>query len=169
MTCNNGTTLQAFGEQHVAQTFQWISDPWLQKNFLMRGQPTWESHQAYFERVLSDPSQSLYAILNNGIHVGNCGIKNLCAADRSAEIWIYIGAGEHRGKHIGSRATCMLCRQAFIVHGLASVCVHVAEFNEVALKMYERLGFLASSLGRPPTSEWEGRCCAVRCLELRKS
>ena len=135
----------------------------------MRREPTQETHQAYFARVLSDPSQRIYAILNDGVHVGNCGIKNIRAASRSGEIWIYVGANEHRGKHIGSRATQLLCREAFDVHGLRSVCVHVADFNEVALKMYEELGFVTPSLGAPDTPEWQGRNCGVRYMELRRS
>ncbi|MGD0233713.1 MAG: GNAT family N-acetyltransferase [Syntrophorhabdales bacterium] len=168
MTCDS-TTLQPFGDEHVARTFEWVSDPWLQKNFLMRRRPTWEMHQAYFHRILSDPSQNIYAILNNGVHVGNCGIKNICAASRSAELWIYIGANEHRGKHVGTQATQLLCREAFDVRGLTSLCVHVADFNEVAQKMYEKLGFVTPSLNGSPTPEWQGRSCGIRYMELRRS
>ncbi len=168
MTCN-GTTLQPFGDEHIARTFEWVSDPWLQKNFLIRCQPTWETHKAYFDRILSDPSQSVYAILDNGVHVGNCGIKNICLDSQSGEIWIYIGATEYRGKHIGILAARLLCRAAFVVHGLTSVCVHVADFNEVAQKMYQKLGFASPSLGRPATPEWQGRGSSVRYMELRRS
>ena len=167
MTCN-GTTLQPFGDEHVARTFEWVIDPWLQKTFLMRRQPTWETHQAYFDRVLSDPSQSIYAILDHGVHVGNCGIKNIRADSRSGEIWIYIGADERKGKHVGTRATQLLCREAFDVRGLTSVCVHVADFNQVAQKMYEKLGFVTPSLEGAAAPEWQGRSCSVRYMELRR-
>ena len=116
-----------------------------------------------------DPSQNIYAIFDDGIHVGNCGIKNISAMSRSGEIWIYIGASEHRGKHVGSRATQLLCREAFDVQGLTSVCVHVADFNEVAQKMYEKLGFVTPSFNGPATPEWQGRGCGVRYMEFRRS
>ena len=168
MTCSK-TTLQPFRDEHIARTFAWVIDPWLQKNFLMRHRPTWESHQVYFGRVLSDPSQRIYAILNDGVHVGNCGIKNICAASRSGEIWIYIGANEHRGKRVGIQATQLLCREAFDVYDLTNLCVHVADFNETAQRMYEKLGFVAPSLKGPATPEWQGRSCGVRYMELRRS
>jgi hypothetical protein len=63
----------------------------------------------------------------------------------------------------------LLCFEAFDVHGLTSVCVHIADFNEVAQKMYEKLGFLTPALGGPPTPEWQGRSCDVRYMELRRS
>jgi RimJ/RimL family protein N-acetyltransferase len=168
MTCDR-TTIQPFRDEHIAQTFEWVIDPWLQRYFLMRSKPTWETHQAYFGRVLSDPSQSVYAILDDGTHVGNCGIKNIHAAGRSGEIWIYIGANQHRGKHVGTRATQLLCREAFDVHGLTSVCAHVADFNEAAQKMYEKLGFVTPSLEGEVAPEWQGRSCSVRYMELRRS
>ena len=167
MTCD-GTVLQPFGDEHIARTFEWVTDPWLQKNFLMRRRPTWETHQSHFGRALSDPSQNIYAIFSDSIHVGNCGIKNICAANRLGEIWIYIGANEFRGKHVGSQAMKLLCCEAFEVHGLTSVCVHVADFNEVAQKMYEKLGFVTPSFSGSTTLDWQGRGCRVRYMEFRR-
>ncbi len=165
---SSGITLVAFGLEHIARTFEWVRDPWLQKAFLMRREPSWEAHTDHFERVLSDPSQSVYAILEEGVHVGNCGIKNICESTASGEIWIYIGCAEHRGRHIGSRATRLLCRKAFTVHGLTTVCVHVADFNETAQRMYERLGFAPPAAGPPETPEWHERGCKVSYMEIRR-
>lgn len=155
-----------FTERHVKRTFQWVKNPELQRLFLMREEPKITIHHAYFERVLKDHTQKLYAIVFEGRHIGNCGIKNIKLAEKEGELWIYIGDPELWGKGIGKYSTNLLIREGLEMLGLKMVCVHVAELNMVAIKMYEKLGFVIDE-GQGLSSEWKNRNCRVIRMELK--
>lgn len=154
--------------EHVHLTFEWVKESELQRLFLMRGKITWEGHQAYFKRVLSDPKQCIFAILVDDTHVGNCGLKNLSVSNKRGEIWIYIGDPSMREKGIGKRATELLIHEGFEVLGLEMVYIHVAEFNTAALRMYEKIGFIEVPLQIGENDEWENRGCKIIRMELKK-
>ncbi len=158
--------LTPFSETHIGRTFEWVREPDFQRLFLMRQAPTWEGHLAHFRGVLADESQRVYAIVEEGRHIGNSGIKNISQSDGSGEIWIYIGDRADRGKGAGSRATELLMQEGFRKLGLRTVYIHVADFNEQAVRMYRRLGF-AESVSSGNNGEWMGRGCTVIRMEAR--
>ena len=165
---NLKVSLVSFTKDHVGLTFQWVSDPEFRHIFLMRGEPSWEEHQAYFERVLTDPSQHIYAVLSESVHVGNGGLKNISISKKEGELWIYIGDPTKRGKGISKYATELLLREGFEVLGFERIYLHVAEFNTVALRLYKRFGFIeVSVLG--DEDEWTNRESKVLRMELRKT
>ena len=71
-----------------------------------------------------------------------------------------------RGKGAGSRATELLMQEGFGNLGLRTVYVHVADFNEQAIRMYRRQGFDESVLPED-NEEWMGRDCTVIRMEAR--
>ena len=133
-----------------------------------RGEVTWEGHLAYFERVLADPCQRVYAILDGGVHVGNCGFKNLAPKTREGELWIYLGDSATRGKGIGLQATHLLVEEGFGRLGLDMIYLHVADFNAAARSIYGKLGFSEVPL-QGNADSWAGRDCEVIRMELRKT
>lgn len=165
---NLKVSLVPFTKDHVGLTFEWVSDPEFRRMFLMRGEPTWEGHQAYFERVLTDPTQYIYAVLTRSVHVGNCGLKNISLSKKEGELWIYIGDPSMRGKGISKYAAELLLGEGFEVLGLEMIYLHVAEFNTVARRLYKRLGFIEVSLLRD-ADEWANRESKVLRMELRKT
>ena len=148
--------LEPISKGHMAKTFAWISDPDLRRAFLLRGEITWAGHKNYFDRVLTDSSQRLYAILYKGEHVGNCGFKQLDTSASTGELWIYLGVSEVRGKGLGGKATRLLMEVGVKQCGLKKIQVHVAENNEHARRLYSRLGFLEIGEGG---KEWERHEC----------
>ena len=148
--------LRPFTPAHVSRTYQWVCTPRIQKTFLMRAKPTREGNIAYWNKVLSDKTQQVYAIYADSIYVGNCGLKN------KGELWIYIGLPELQKLGIGSAVTRMLLDRVFKENEIAYV--HVAKSNTVALKMYTRLGF--KEVGWLE-DEWQGR--GVIRMELAKA
>ena len=127
---------------HVATTYGWVCSAELQNAFLMRGQPTREIHDSYFERVLADPSQRVFVILQNGVHVGNCGFKHLNETDGEGEAWIYIGEANARSRGAASAALEKLLDYGWRKLNLTKISVHVAEDNLPARKLYRRCGFV---------------------------
>lgn len=146
-------------------TFEWIQDPDFQQLFLMRDRPTWEGHIKYFDRILKDPAQRVYAILSESRHVGNCGMKNISL--KEGELWIYIGEARMRGKGIASHATRLLAAKGFLELGLEKIIVHVADFNVSAVKLYKKLGFVEVQVS-DNSKEWKNRGCNIIRMELKK-
>ncbi|MBU1694408.1 MAG: GNAT family N-acetyltransferase [Verrucomicrobia bacterium] len=159
--------LVPFSKDHVAQTFRWVSDPDLRRTFLIRGVPTWEGHLAYSDRVLADSSQKVFAILAAGQHVGNCGFKHLEPAAKRGEQWLYVGDRSWRGRGVGKAAAEVLLQEGFQALGLELIYLHVADFNEPARRLYERLGFVEVPL-QDPSGEWQIRGFRMIRMELRK-
>jgi RimJ/RimL family protein N-acetyltransferase len=133
--------------------------------FLMRNGVTRKGHIAYFRKAFRDPSQRLYAILSNGVHIGNCGFKNISPDGRKGELWIYIGDPSMRGKGAGREATRLLIQEGFERIGLKTICLHVADFNLAAQRMYLRFGFVEAP-AEGGSSEWTDRDCRVIRMEL---
>ena len=170
MTSNKyefNVVLVPFTNDRVVLTFEWVKDPDLRHLFLMRGEPTWEGHNKYFERVLRDPTQRVYAILAGDEHVGNCGLKNLLPLRKEGELWIYIGEPSIRGKGIGKRATELLLHEGFEVLGLKMIYTHVADFNTAARRLYKKLGFHEVPVIND-SNEWANRQCKIIRMELKK-
>jgi len=161
--------LMPFIGEYINKTFIWVSDTDLQEQFLIRDKPTWEGHKAYFEKILADPAQHIYAIFSEEDHVGNCGLKNILPMKKEGELWVYIGEASMRGKGIGKYATELLLQQGFEVLGLETIYVHVADFNKAALNMYERLGFLQISNTDKTNNDWVDRGCKIIRMELKKN
>ena len=156
-----------FTWEHVEPTFEWVKDPEFQRLFLMRGIPSKEKHQSYFNTVLADKTQRLYAVLHQGRHVGNGGIKNIDPEKKEGELWIYVGSPVMRGKGTGKCATNLLIKEAFERMNLLIIYVHVAKFNHVALKMYEHLGFKKCS-DNIVSEDWQNRQHEIIKMKLKR-
>ena len=160
--------LVPFTKDNVALTYEWVSNPELRHMFLMYSEPTWIGHQLYFEKVLTNPTQHVYAILVEDVHVGNCGLKNISLSKKEGELWIYIGDASMRGKGIGKYATELLLGKGFDIFSFEMIYLHVAEFNIVAWKLYKQLGFIEFPLLKD-VNEWKSHETKVLRMELRKA
>ena len=158
-------SLVPFEVNHIDKTFMWVSDTDLQRFFLMRGRPTWEGHKEYFDRVLKDRSQCVFAIMYGDIHCGNCGFKNIVLGEES-ELWIYIGDASLRGKNIAHKAVKLLIQEGFDVLNLKLIYVHFGDFNTMARQLYERMGFRQVPLKEGADGQWLNRQCEIIRMEL---
>lgn len=158
-------SLVPFTVGHVDKTFMWVSDLDFQRSFLMRGRPTWEGHRAYFDRVLKDRSQDVFAIMYGDTHCGNCGFRNIVLGEES-ELWIYIGDASLRGKNIGHEAVKLLIQKGFDVLNLKLIYVHFGDFNAAARHLYEGMGFKQVLLKEGADGQWLNRQCEIIRMEL---
>jgi len=166
MTSKNiDVCLIPFTPEHLAKTFEWVSDATLQRDFLIRKKPTWDEHRRYFEKTLSDPGQKVFAIMQNGAHAGNCGLKHISLEKKEGELWIYIGDPAMRKKGLGKKALELLIGQAGTRIGLKKLIAHVADFNQAARRLYEQRGFTGSP-DPAPESDWQTHNCKVIRMEL---
>lgn len=132
--------LEEFSEKHLTQTYQWMLDDDLRKNFLFRRKLFPEDHQKWFLNFQQDKSQQIFAIYYNEIYVGNVGLKNIDTINNNAETWIYIGNVSMKGKGIGVATYKQLCINW--QNKFHKIYAHIADFNISSVKMYQKAGFV---------------------------
>ncbi len=73
--------------------------------------------------------------------IGNCGFPRINHQDRSAEVGIFIGKEDNRGKGYGQEALKILQDFGFNYLNLHSIMLNVMSFNERAIACYKKAGF----------------------------
>lgn len=131
------------------RVYEWLQDPELVSlTFIVPG-PTASDRKTftrvasdrYFDMLLTDPARQTFAIVLGGVHVGTVGLKKIDMNCRKCEFFLEVGPSNLRGRGIGSAALSMVLDYAYVELGMQEVNLEVLEFNEGALKVYERLGF----------------------------
>lgn len=134
--------LEPFGERHLENTYLWMQDEKLRRDFMLSFVVTKEGHKEWYKRYLTDASQRIWAVCCEEGHVGNIGLKNIDIKNRKAEGWIYVGNVSLHGKHIGTRSWGTLFQyddfKSLNLHKLYSF---VAEWNMASRKMFLNAGF----------------------------
>lgn len=154
-------SLVPFGEPHVDASAGWLADPRLRAALDTTAAPEPQENRAYWKRRLADPAERCFAIIDSGMHVGNCGLR-IDAARKKAELWIYLG--ERRGEGIGREVVEDLVRLGFDELGLHRIFLRAVSTNEAAVRFWRRCGFVEEGRwredtwvgGRPADSLWFG-------------
>ncbi len=128
---------------------RWLTDPYIASlTFVVPGPEYREiakmSDQildTYIESLIYDLNRTSFAILVNGKHVGNVGLKNCNLSEKYAECFIEVGESGFRGLGVGSAALTMVHEYAFSQLGLEQIRLEVLEHNDPALHVYEKLGY----------------------------
>jgi RimJ/RimL family protein N-acetyltransferase len=129
---------------------KWLSDPYILKlTFVVSGpdqNPSLPfsnaSMEHYLDVLITDKNRMTLAILVNDHHVGNIGLKEYSKDRKTSELFIEIGEGEYRGVGVGKAAIAILLDYAFFTLQLEEMKLEVLEFNDIAIRVYDQLGFL---------------------------
>lgn len=73
--------------------------------------------------------------------IGNCGLINLNQMSGKAEMGIFIGDKNCRGKGLGEEAVRLLLDYGFNVLNLHSIWLKVFDYNQRAINLYRKCGF----------------------------
>jgi RimJ/RimL family protein N-acetyltransferase len=96
--------------------------------------------------------------------VGNVALQDVDYRNRTAELGIYIGDPASRGQGYGTEAVRLILEFAFRVLGLQNVMLRVYEYNQAAIRVYEKAGF--REFGRRHQSQFmDGRFWDVVLME----
>lgn len=147
-------SLRALSVMDRPSVRRWMSDPAVIRFTVLVPGPEYGPVQPYppaaadryLRTLVDDPSRRSFAVLLDGRHVGNVGLKELDLGRRDAECFIEIGEESARRAGVGTHAMRTLLRYAFGELDLLRVRLGVFEFNEPALRLYRRLGFSEDGL-----------------------
>ncbi|MBO1001081.1 GNAT family N-acetyltransferase [Pseudogracilibacillus auburnensis] len=105
---------------------------------------TLEETEQYISAIVSQPTAKGYLIEYKETEqtVGIVSLINMDYKNRSAECIIDIGVKDMWGKGIGTAAISLILEFAFNELNLHRVYLHVFSFNERAIKLYEKMGFI---------------------------
>jgi RimJ/RimL family protein N-acetyltransferase len=140
----------------------WFNDPEVKRGLAHRGVVSEEGTEKWYEKTVEEgraerPTGVAFAIhaADDGGFVGVCGLEGIDHNFSRCEFGIWVGP--RRGEGIGTDATRLALEWAFTIIGLHNVLLETYEFNEQAIRAYERAGF--KEIGR--------RRDAVRALGRR--
>lgn len=122
------------------------------------------SADRYLKLLLREPDRRSYAILNDGVHVGNVGLKHIDATRGTSECFVEIGEVSARRHGVALAAMSQLLDVAFDELRLKSVRLGVFEFNAPAIGLYRKLGFVDD--GRLGDHWADGRLWAVNAMRI---
>jgi diamine N-acetyltransferase len=131
---------------HLPKLAVWFNDPEVRRGLAHRGIVNEDGEAAWYEHVTEAarqprPTEVTFAVhdAGDGELVGVCGLEGIDHNFSRAEFGIFLG--QRRGTGIGTDATRLALDWAFTIIGLHNVMLESYEFNEQAIRAYQRAGF----------------------------
>ncbi|MDB5097429.1 MAG: acetyltransferase [Cyanobacteria bacterium RYN_339] len=100
-----------------------------------------EAEEAWFDAMMKDTNQYLFAIHAGGELVGTTSLMQVNGKNRTATLGISIADPAARGHGYGSETLDLLLEFGFLELNLNRIQLYVMEFNPDARRLYERVGF----------------------------
>jgi RimJ/RimL family protein N-acetyltransferase len=80
--------------------------------------------------------------LTDDVPLGSLALHGINMRNRSAGLAIFIGDAEQRGKGYGTDANRIILRYAFLELNLHRIALGVMDYNQSAIRSYEKVGFV---------------------------
>jgi len=134
--------LRAIEREDIPRFLKWLNDPGVRRYLGMYLPLSRAQEEEWFERQLKDERSRVFAIETaEGKHIGNIGVHDINWKNRCAELGIFIGHSDFWGQGYGADAVCTLLRLAFQEMGLYRISLRVFDFNQRAIRCYQKCGF----------------------------
>jgi len=142
MIVGQKTRLRAIEREDIPTFVRWFNDPEVRRYLEMYLPMSKAEEEEWFEARLKDQSCRIFAIeTEEGAHIGNIGLHDLDWRNRTAGLAIVIAEKEYWGRGYGSDAIITLLDFAFNEMNLHRIYLSVFDFNERAIRCYEKCGF----------------------------
>lgn len=110
-----------------------------------------EETKEFVEKIILQASSSKSYIIydkQNSKPIGITSLINIDAKNRNAECIIDIGEKDYWGQGYGHEALSLLLNYAFLEMNLNRIYLRVFSFNEKAISLYHKLGFMHEGRSR---------------------
>jgi RimJ/RimL family protein N-acetyltransferase len=141
--------------ENISLYLRWINDFGTTRMLGLPPRPmTLEQETAWYDQAAVSDERYNFTIYEraSGRAIGNCGLHEVDLANRRTVVGIMIGEPEARGRGYGTEAMRLLLDYAFTILGMHSVMLTVFEYNQAALRCYQKVGF--REIGRRRESRW---------------
>ena len=102
---------------------------------------TLDSERKYLQENASPEANFVIVTLNSNKMIGTVGLEQINHINRKATLGIFIGDKEYRSKGYGTEAIRLILDYGFNYLNLNNIKLDLMEFNERALKCYQKCGF----------------------------
>ena len=122
---------------------KWRNNSEVRKNFIFRGEFTYEGHKRWMETKVAKGEVIQYIILTKSERkpIGSVYFRDIDLNNNSAEYGIFIGEDSARGKGIGKETARLFTRYGIDELKLHRISLRVLADNDVAYRTYENAGF----------------------------
>jgi RimJ/RimL family protein N-acetyltransferase len=121
---------------------KWLNNPKIFK--FLSDKPvktTLVKQKKWFADYLKSIDKKFFTILVDEKPIGMMGLSDIDKVIKKAEVFIWIGEDEYRGRGFGEQAMKYLIDYAFKKLQLRKLTLGVFEFNKHAVQVYKKLGF----------------------------
>ena len=142
MILGHKTRLRAIEREDLLTFVRWFNDPEVRRYLEMYLPMSKAQEEAWFEAYLKDDTSRNFAIeTEKGELIGNIGLRDLDWKNRLASLGFVIAEKEYWGGGYGTDAVTALVDFAFNEMNLHRIYLSVFEFNDRAIRCYEKCGF----------------------------
>jgi UDP-4-amino-4,6-dideoxy-N-acetyl-beta-L-altrosamine N-acetyltransferase len=136
------TRLRAIEREDIPTFVRWLNDPEVRRYLELYLPISKAEEEKWFEAQLENESSRVFGIeTEEGVLIGNIGLSELDWKNRNAYLGIVIAEKEYWGQGYGSDAITSLLRFAFGEMNLHRIHLSVFDFNQRAIRCYEKCGF----------------------------
>jgi len=121
----------------------WLNDPEVTRYLLLHRPLMLLAEEAFLRKLSESERDIVLGIVAREPEqfIGVTGLHQLDARNRHVQFGITVGEKSAWGKGYGTEATRLMVRYAFDTLNLNRVCLHVHEYNERAVHVYQKVGF----------------------------
>ena len=142
MILGQKTRLRAIEREDLLTFVRWFNDPEVRRYLEMYLPMSKAEEEVWFEAYLKDDTSRNFAIeTGEGALIGTIGLDDLDWKNRHASLGIVIAEKDFWGRGYGTDAVTALVGFAFNEMNLHRICLSVFEFNDRAIRCYEKCGF----------------------------
>jgi RimJ/RimL family protein N-acetyltransferase len=136
------TRLRAIEREDIPNFVRWLNDPEVRRYLELYLPISKAEEEKWFETQLENESSRVFGIeTEEGVLIGNIGLSELDWKNRNAYLGIVIAEKGYWGQGYGSDAITSLLRFAFGEMNLHRISLSVFDFNQRAIRCYEKCGF----------------------------
>lgn len=136
--------LSPLQEKDLPTLFAWIND---RESVLYNApyKPISDfEHRSWYKSISASPDCFFFIVrrVSDDEAIGSCQLRSIHTVHQNAELQIRIGEAANRGQGFGTEALRLLLRFAFKDLNLERVYLHTFATNAVAIRIYEKVGFV---------------------------
>lgn len=165
--------LRAFRDEDIEPTVRFMNDLEIIMN-LDDDAPvpqSYASQKAWLEKMRKEQKsyKSFFWAVENkeGKCIGGCGVNRMDRKNRVAQVGVYIGERDYLGQGYGTDAMRVLLEYLFEEYNVNKVKLMVFEFNQRAIRSYEKCGFKTEAMLREAVFR-QGKYHDLRCMAILK-
>ncbi|RAR42090.1 GNAT family N-acetyltransferase [Paenibacillus sp. MDMC362] len=142
--------LRPFGEEDIAGYYPMLFNPEMRRLTGTKQAFTLEGVRRYIAEKSDnhDTILLLIALSDSDQIIGDIALQDIDYVNRNANIRIALDKGEHLGKGYGPEAIRLLLEYAYGILNLHRIELQVFDYNERAIKAYEKVGFKREGVQR---------------------